>query len=150
MSVRFVFSRGYDSDTRLHGSEEFRHRRILTSMMADFQHFRMQLFRAILRKNFRVPPVFSASPGRRMFRRPVVQPQHQRIIVLLLKSRSLREQSAATKKSPSTPIPAKRLAAKLMFDGDFFACAPILPVSRGPRKITFTPDAEFLQHGNYP
>jgi len=52
MSVRFVFSRGYDSDTRLHGSEEFRHRRILTSMMADFQHFRMQLFRAILRKNF--------------------------------------------------------------------------------------------------
>src|SRR6266478_2719969 len=47
MPVGVVFSSGYDSNERLYGSEEFRSRRILTSMMSDLQHVGMQLFHAI-------------------------------------------------------------------------------------------------------
>src|SRR6266446_1989770 len=46
MSVRIVFSRGYDSDERLHGTEEFRHRRVLASVMADLQHIGVFRFSA--------------------------------------------------------------------------------------------------------
>src|SRR6202158_698735 len=52
MSIRIVLTCGYDSETRLYGSEEFRHRRILASVMADLQHIGMHCFRTVLRKNF--------------------------------------------------------------------------------------------------
>jgi hypothetical protein len=76
-----VFSRGYASDTRLLGSEEFRYRRILTSVMVDLQRIGAHGFRTVLRKHFALHLLFSitqeedASAG-------VTEPQHQRVIVL--------------------------------------------------------------------
>src|ERR1700737_4662413 len=81
MPVRIAFSRGYDSQEWLYCSEEFRRRRILTSVMADLQHIGMHCFRTVLGKNFALHLFFSISREEDASA-AVAQAQHQRVIVL--------------------------------------------------------------------
>src|SRR2546422_5242957 len=81
MPVGILLTSGYDSDTRLYGRKEFRHRRILTSVMADLKYIGAHCLHAILGKNFAFHLFFSVSREQDRLAAEV-QPQHQRIVVL--------------------------------------------------------------------
>ncbi|OLB21617.1 MAG: hypothetical protein DMG45_18650 [Acidobacteria bacterium] len=61
MSVRVVLTSGNNSYPRLHRRREFRHRRILASVMPDFKHIGAHCLGAILGKNFTLNLFFGVS-----------------------------------------------------------------------------------------
>ena len=81
MPVRIVFSRGDNPRSRLHRCEKIRHCGILAPVMADLQHICVQCVRAVLRENLAFRLLLRIARQQQAVI-SVVQPKHQRVIVL--------------------------------------------------------------------
>jgi len=81
MPVGIIFPRRDDSEPRLYSSEPFGRRRILASVMPDLQDIGTQRFCAVLGENRALGLLFRIA-GQEHVSIPVMQAQHQRVIVL--------------------------------------------------------------------